>query len=208
MVGSGGAPIYQLTSTKSAEPEETEAKVVANKYAINADIKKVKEHIGSGIGKFTLDGEKIKEVDTFELNAGQKLGIEGFAGFSSYIKEFGYYFDENADGAVWGVVPDEPTADAKKKAGDKAKMFDIEADTSALTNGEHTVTYVVKFLNNKTCNLVTLNLNIGGSGANGSESSSETGEGGDGCGSAIAMGVALPITVFAGAIIIKKKKED
>jgi hypothetical protein len=207
MVGTGGAPIYQLTSTKAAEPEETQAPVVPNKYAINSDLKKVKEHIGSGISKLTLDGTKIKEVDTFELNAGQKLGIEGFAGFSTAIKEFGYYFDGNAENTVLGSKAKTPNADAKKKAGDKAKLFDIEADTSTLSNGAHTVTYVVKLLNNKTCDLVTLNLNVGGS-VDGSESSSETGEGGDGCGSAIAAGFVLPITVFAGAILSKKKKHD
>ena len=213
MVGTGGAPIYQLTSTKAAEPEETQAPVVPNKYAINSDLKKVKEHIGSGISKFTLDGTKIKEVDTFELNAGQKLGIEGFAGFSTAIKEFGYYFDGNAENTVLGSKAKTPNADAKKKAGDKAKLFDIEADTSTLSNGAHTVTYVVKFNNGKTCDLVTLNLNVGGvaadgSGVDGSESSSETGEGGDGCGSAIAVGAVLPIAIVSCVAIIKKKKED
>ena len=213
MVGTGGAPIYQLTSTKAAEPEETQAPVVPNKYAINSDLKKVKEHIGSGISKLTLDGTKIKEVDTFELNAGQKLGIEGFAGFSTAIKEFGYYFDGNAENTVLGSKAKTPNADAKKKAGDKAKLFDIEADTSTLSNGAHTVTYVVKFNNGKTCDLVTLNLNVGGvaadgSGVDGSESSSETGEGGDGCGSAIAVGAVLPIAIVSCVAIIKKKKED
>lgn len=207
--GNAKSSIYQFTSTSSASaaPVETEAKVVPNKYAVNDDIKKVKEHIGSGISKFTLDGTKIKEVDTFELNAGQKLGIEGFAGFSTAIKEFGYYFDGNAENTVLGSKAKTPNADAKKKAGDKAKLFDIEADTSTLSNGAHTVTYVVKFNNGKTCDLVTLNLNVGGS-VDGSESSSETGEGGDGCGSAIAAGFVLPITVFAGAILSKKKKHD
>ena len=102
-------------------------------------------------------------------------------------------------------------ADAKKKAGTKAKMFDIIADTTALTNGEHTVTFVTKFVNNKTCDLITLNLNVGGSNAgcaDGSESSSESGEAEDGCKSSIAVGIALPISIFAGAILIKKKKED
>ncbi len=205
------SPIYQMTSTAPAtkvpEKVETEVKVTPNKYAINADIKKVKEHIGSGISKYTLDGTKIKAVDTFEISAGQKLGIEGFAGFSSYIKEFGYYFDGDAENAIWGVVPKEPNAEAKKKAGEKAKLFDIEADTAALTNGAHTVTYVVKFLNNKTCELVTLNLNVGG-GLDGSESSSETGDGGDGCGSAIAAGITLPVAILSCVAIIKKKKED
>ena len=208
----GGAPIYQVTSSKPAEPEETQPPVVANKYVINSDLKKVKEHIGSGISKFTLDDAKIKEVDTFEINAGQKLAIEGFAGFSVAIKEFGYYFDGNAENAVLGSKAKAANNTAKQKAGEKAKMFDIEADTSGLSTGKHTLTYFVKFNNGKTCDLVTLNLNVGGAGAgfvDGSESSSESGDvGGDGCDSTLAAGVALPIVAFSCVAIIKKKKED
>lgn len=205
--------IYQMTSTGPAV-EETEKPITPNKYAVTDDIKKVKEHVGSGITKFTLDGKKINENEVFGLNAGQKLGIEGFAGFSTYIKEFGYYFDGNAESTVWGAIPDEPTADAKKKAGDRAKMFDIDADTTALSNGAHTVTYVVKFLNNKTCDLITLNLDVGGSGVVGgcadeSESSSESGDFEEvGCESSVAVGIAVPIVALAGFMICKKKKED
>ena len=209
IVGTGGAPIYQLTSTKAPEPEETKAPVVPNKYAINSDIKKVKEHIGSGISKYTLDDTKIKEVDTFELSAGQRLGIEGFAGFSAAIKEFGYYFDGDSENVTLGSKAKSATATAKQKAGDKARMFDIDADTSGLSAGEHTVTYVVKFNNGRLCDLVTLKLNVsGGTGLDGSESSSETGESGDGCGSAIAAGIALPVAILSCVAIIKKKKED
>ncbi len=209
MVGTGGAPIYQLTSTKAPEPEETKLSVVANKYAINSDIKKVKEHIGSGISKYTLDDTKIKEVDTFEISAGQRLGIEGFAGFSAAIKEFGYYFDGDSESVVLGSKAKSASSTVKQKAGDKAKSFDIDADTSGLSEGEHTVTYVVKFNNGKLCDLVTLKLNVsGGTGLDGSESSSETGESGDGCGSAIAAGIALPVAILSCVAIIKKKKED
>ena len=195
------------TNTTPIETEKaTEAETVkANKYAITDDIKKVKEHIGSGISKYTLDGEKIAEVDTFELTAGQKLGIEGFAGFTSYIKEFGYYFDGNADSAVWGVVPGEPTADVKKKADAKAKLFDIDADTTALTSGAHTVTYTAKFLNGKTCDLVTLNINVSGG------ADSETTAAGDGgCGSSVGVGASIIAlaTISGAGIVIKRKRED
>ena len=210
------SPIYQMTSnapaTQVPDKVETEKKetAVANKYAISSDIKKVKEHIGSGISKITLNNTKVKEADTYSLNVGDKLGIEGFAGFTSNIRDFGYYFDGNAENAVWNTVPKEPNADAKKKAGDKAKLFDIDADTSALGGGEHTVTYVVKFTNGKTCELTTLTFNIpfDAGCADGSESSSESGEVEDGCKSSIAVGVALPISILAGAVLIKKKKED
>ena len=197
--------IYQITSTAPAtsvpDKVETEPVVTPNKYAVTPEIKKVKEHIGSGISKYTVDDAKIKSADVFTLDAGQKLGIEGYAGFSTYIKEFGYYFDDNADNVTWGVVPAEPTADAKKKAGEKAKMFDIDADTSGLSGGEHTVTFMVKFLNNKTCELITLNLSVGGSALG-----SESGEVEDGCSGSIAFGMFIPVALFGGAII--KKKED
>ena len=188
-----------------------ETKPVANKYAISSDIKKVKEHIGSGISKITLDGEKIKGVDVFAINAGQKLAIEGFAGFSTAIKEFGYYFDGNEENAI---VSKAKTADntAKQKAGDKAKMFNIEADTTGLSGGEHTLTYFVKFNNGKSCELITYNLNVGGANsgfADGSESSSESGYAeDDGCNSVISVGIVLPVTVISCVAITKKKKED
>ena len=139
----------------------------------------------------------------YALDAGQKLGIEGFAGFSSFIKEFGYYFDGNAEGAVWGILPEDPNVDAKKKAGEKARLFDIDADTAALTNGEHTVTFAVKFLNNKTCDLITLDLNVGGS----AEGSSESGEIVEGCSSSIAFVGLVPIVAIFGAVMIKKKED-
>ena len=215
IVGTGGAPIYQLTSTQEPEPETTEAVVVPNKYSISSDIKKVKEHIGSGISKYTLDNQKISKASVFGLEAGQKLGIEGFAGFSSAIKEFGYYFDGNEEGAVTSKVKS-ANADAKKKAGDKAKLFDIDADTTGLAKGEHTVTYFVKFTNNKTCELITLKLNVGGESVDGdgcmdgSESSSESGsfEEVGGCGSSLAVGIGVPIITFAGFMLCKKKKEN
>jgi uncharacterized protein YgiM (DUF1202 family) len=210
----GGSPIYQLTSNAAYKtvPDKIVPDVVVNKYAIDPALKKVKEHIGSGIGKYTLDGAKISTSDVYALNAGQKLGIEGFAGFSTYIKDFGYYFDGNAEGAVWGFEPNEPNEDAKKKAGEKVKLFNIAADTSTLTKGAHTVTFTVKFLNNKTCDLITLNLDVGGTGAvigGGSELSTESGDVTElGCNSAIGAAVSLPIIVLAGAVIFKKKKED
>ena len=204
IVGKGGAPIYQLTSTKAAEPVETEVKVVANKYAVTPEIKKVKDHIGSGISKYTVDDTKTKEVESFTVEAGQTFGVEGFAGFKVFIKEFGYYFDGNSENVTWGFMPKDPTADAKKKAGEKARMFNIDADTSSLSGGDHTVTFVVKFLNNNTCELKTVNLNINGEG---SGNGSGTGEALDGCGSSIAFVSILPVAAIFGVAIIKKKED-
>ena len=186
----------------------------ANKYAISNDIKKVKEHVGSAISKYTLDGAKISEVDTFEITAGQKLGIEGYVGFTSSIKEFGYYFDGNEDSAVWGIKGETATASTKKKAGDKAKSFNIVADTAALTPGAHTVTYVVKY-STKSCELITLNLNVGGGAAAGDgtlDGGSGTGAVSDGgCGGSIAFPAVLATTVAAAGVVgfsQKKKKKD
>ncbi|MBE6533862.1 MAG: CHAP domain-containing protein [Ruminococcaceae bacterium] len=216
----GGSPIYQVTSNAAykAVPDKIETeKVTPNKYVITDTIKSVKEHVGSGITKYTLDGTKINEAQVYGLNAGQKIGVSGFAGFTTSIRDFGYYFDGNAESVVWNTVPMDAKDDVKKKAGDKAKMFDINADTSSLSNGAHTVTFVAKFINNNTCDLITLNLNVGGStvvgdiavGGDASESSTGGAESKEvGCRSAIGVGVALPIIVFAGAVIIKKKKED
>ena len=205
---------YEAGSTGTNTPIETEKPteaetVKANKYAITNDIKKVKEHIGSGISKYTLDGEKIAEVDTFELTAGQKLGIEGFAGFTSAIKDFGYYFDGDEESVVWSDKGAAASASVKKKAGDKAKSFDIAADTAALTAGAHTVTYVVK-LASKTCELITLNINVGGAAGEVGSDSETTAAGDGGCGSSVGVGASIIAlaTISGAGIVIKRKRED
>ena len=203
-------PIYQVTNDGATTKETqkattaTTATVVANKYAIDEAIKQNADHIGSDITKYKVDGSAVNESNSYTISAGQKFGIEGFAGFKTPINEFGYYFDDDAQGAVWGVIPKTATSDIKSKAGDNAKLFDIEADTSALTDGVHTLTFVVEFLNGETCELKTITLNVG----EGFESGSETGEGFDGgCKSSVALGVALPIALIGG-IVLTKKKED
>ena len=195
---------------------ETEETIAVNKYAISSEIKKVKEHIGSEITMYSLDGKKVEKSASFALDAGQKLSIKGYAGFTVEIKEFGYYFDGDDASAVWSKgFSSTASAATKKKAGDNAKNFDIAADTSGLSAGEHTLTYVVK-LANKEVDLITVALNVNGavegSGELGSGGVNESESGGieeDGCGSAIGAGaVAVALTAIGGAAIIKKKRED
>ena len=201
--------------------KKTEATVTANKYAVNDAIKKVKEHIGSGITDYLVDGVARDKSDTFDLEAGQKLTIKGYAGFNTAIKEFGYYLDGDEAGVVMGVSGGTAGASVKKKAGDKAKTFEINVDTTGLSAGQHTVTFITK-LSSKNVELITLNLNVGGNGVIldgcadetlptmlGSESASESGESGEvGCQSSIAFGIAVPTVALAGAVIFKKKRED
>ena len=223
----GGDPVYQVTSTEPAatnpnnnnnnggnnggSSNETEksteketVKVVPNKYAVTPEIKKVKGHIGSGISKYTVDGAKVKETDAFTVEAGKDFGIQGFVAFDTFVKEFGYYFDGDSENVKWGFYPTDPNADAKKKAGEKARCFDINADTSTLSGGDHTITYVIKFLNNNTCELTTLNLNINGEGGG---NGSGTGEAGEGCSSSIALAAIVPMVAVFGVALIKKKED-
>ena len=194
---------------------ETEETVAVNKYAISSDIKKVKEHIGSEITMYSLDGKKVEKAESFTLDAGQKLSIKGYAGFTSAIKEFGYYFDGDAASAVWSKGSTASAA-TKKKAGDNAKNFDIAADTAGLSAGEHTLTYAVK-LENKEVELITVTLNVNGgvvdgSGENGLGAVGESESGGieeKGCGSAIGVSsVIIALATIGGAVIVKRKKED
>ena len=226
----GGAPIYQVTSNAAyttvpdkIQPETTKketetAAVTPNKYAVNDAIKKVKEHIGSGITDYMIDGVARDKADTFTLSAGQKLSIKGYAGFNTAIKEFGYYFDGNEASAILGVSGGTASSSVKKKAGDKAKTFEISVDTTGLTAGQHTVTFITK-LSSKNVELITLNLNVGADGAIldgcadetlfGSESASESGGADEsGCKSSMAFGIAVPIVALAGAVIFKRKRED
>ena len=124
---------------------------------------------------------------------------------------FGYYFDEDIENITWSGKATAANASIKKKAGDKAKNFEIVADTSALSAGEHTLTYVVK-LSSKECELITVNLNVGGA-ASGSDVGNESASAGveeDGCGAAIGVGASIIALASIGgaAIVIKKKKED
>ena len=206
---------------------ETAETVKPNRYAINDDIKKIKEHIGSGVTKIKAGSTEAKIDETIVLEAGQKLSIEGFAGFTSEIKDFGYYLDGDDKSIVWGFKGTNGNATVKKKAGDDAMFFDIDIDTTGLSNGVHTVTYVAK-LAKKNCELLTVTINVGGvpgdavggnsGGAvdgilDGSGIASESGDsasGGLSCKSSLGAGVAT--LAFAGilgtAIVIKKKKED
>ncbi len=198
-------------SSATEKPTETTAEVVRNKYAISSDIKKVKEHIGSEISKYTVDGAAVKEAEAFTLNAGQKLGIKGWAGFSTAIKEFGYYFDGNEEGAVWGIKGSAASSTVKKKAGDKAKSFEIEADTTGLTPGEHTLTYAVKF-SSKTCELITVNVTVNGaleSIDGGSESETLINKD-SGCKSSVGAGAAVIAfaSLSGAALVIGKKRKD
>ena len=196
-----------------ATEKPTEAETVKpNKYAVTDDIKKVKEHIGSEITMYSLDGKRVDKAESFTLEAGQKLSIKGYAGFTVDIKEFGYYFDGDDSSAVWSKGS-AASATTKKKAGDKAKNFDIDADTTALTPGEHTLTYAVK-LASKEVELITVTLNVsGGNNVSVGESNlaSDTAAASDsGCKSTVGVGATLIAlaTVGGAAIVIKKKKED
>ena len=155
------SPIYQVTSTGPAEPP-----IEKNTYCISKDMKKISGHFGSGIDKYYVDTKGTSKVkDVYELTAGQQVGIQGFAGFDSFAKEYGYYFDGNAESAVWNSKPIDADAETAKKGGTKTTEFKILAPTDTLSNGEHTVTFAVKLLNKKEHPLVTLKLNITGAGA-------------------------------------------
>ena len=201
--GSGSSSTEKVT--EKVTEKATTAEVVANKYAVTDAIKKVKEHIGSAISEYAIDGAKVKETESFSLAAGQTFSIKGYAGFTTAIKDFGYYFDDDVENAVWNFKGETANASTKKKAGDKAKTFEITADTSSLTAGKHTLTYMVK-LSSKECELITVELEVTG-GESGSESS---GEFGGSCGMVVSGSVILiAFTSIGGAaLMLKKKKED
>ena len=264
------SPIYQMTSSApTVEPEPPEPPVEKNTYSISKDIKKISGHFGSGISKYyvgTKGSTKVKEV--FEVSADKTVGIEGFAGFDSFAKKYGYYFDDNEDAVVLDSSPLDPDAETKKKGGDKTSEFKINAPVSSLSDGEHTVTFVVQLLNKKVHPLITLNINVTGSNATATESAgddvtevlpdaseeatedmggcaddtadSDNGLGEDvfddegnsdadadeddgddksdkggkkevvanGCGASVAILAIAPMLCAAGAVMLKKKKED
>ena len=153
------SPIFQLTATEPPEPP-----IEKNTYYISKEIKKISGHFGSGIDKYYVDTKSSTKVkDPYNLTAGQQVGIQGFAGFDSFARDYGYYFDGDAASVVWNSKPIDADAETKKKGGDKTTEFKIMAPTDGLTDGEHTVTFAVKLLSKKEHPLITLNLNISGS---------------------------------------------
>ncbi len=91
-------------------------------------------------------GDKLDKIDntiSFEYGKEHKtMALRGWIGFNQAIDQFGYYIDSNE--IVWGEYKQNTEAGVLAAGGDKATRFQIDADISGLSFGEHIVGYVVK----------------------------------------------------------------
>lgn len=126
-----------------------------------------KNFISESVGEFR--SATVAAIDTVSggvnfssLYQSVSLLAKGYAGFSYKstnknvsAKNFGYYFDDNTEGLVTIKATtaskidkeDKNEAEPSDVAGNKVKGFDIEIDTTGLSNGQHTVVFVAQIDN-------------------------------------------------------------
>ncbi len=80
----------------------------------------------------------------FEATESDAIKLRGWVGFTKEIKNFGYYFDGQSDNINIDYMAFVLTEDSILASGGKlASRYLINADTTSLTPGEHTVNFVV-----------------------------------------------------------------
>ncbi len=117
-------------------------------------------YIGGGTKGYRINSHYTEEKPaSARIPLGGSLGIAGFAGFKSKIKVLGYYFDGNIENIVWCLdATSEASEEMKETGGENALGFSIDADTSALEEGSHTVTFAAKLANTQTVLLDSLSF--------------------------------------------------
>lgn len=123
--------------------------------------------IKSTMDAHTIDGRDVS--GTISVNAGQLVGLRGWAGYTVAISKYGYYFDNKTSDQVWSNSPNAETEPPVITIGGaNAKRFHIQADTSSLSAGSHTITFVLKLSDNSVQTLDTLSFTVKASSSGGS----------------------------------------
>ena len=114
--------------------------------------------------KSCVDTHTIGGVDStgnIMINAGQSVGLRGWAGYTVAIAQYGYYFDGNSGSTTWTTNPGSTTEDAViALGGNHAKRYHIQANTSSLSTGAHTITFVVQLSDGSVQELHTLSARV------------------------------------------------
>ena len=145
----------------TAAEEETEPevelpymdKVLAGYIKWSFDTVYVNGHMLDGDGNYEDKMNAIGSLVTVKATP-NALRVRGWIGFDQEIDQFGYFID-NTD-AFYGdfkAVTEEPIL---QLAGEFASRFDITADLSALSIGDHTVTAVAKLADGTIAELWTI----------------------------------------------------
>lgn len=101
------------------------------------------------------------EITFSSLFAGISVSVTGYAGFSANIKNFGYYFDGDYANPQISQAHDASAA-MKDAAGNRAKAFNITAQTAGLETGEHEITFFVEFTDGQYIDLTTWTVSVVG----------------------------------------------
>lgn len=127
----------------------------------------------SNVDAKTVNGSDY--TDDISVTAGNVIGLRGWVGYNYAISQFGYYFDGSSANVQWTTNANTDMGDAdviKALAGDHALRYHVQADTTGLSVGNHTVTYVVKLSNGSIQTLATTHFAIASATSSGGNSSS------------------------------------
>ena len=124
-------------------------------------------YLDSALDYYHLNSKQsASKPTTSALTVGDTLGISGWVGFTRKISAVGYYFDSSKASITWvsGALTD-PESAVTTAGGANAKRYKILADTSKVSAGSHTVTYVAKLADGTVATIASLSYSAKNSAA-------------------------------------------
>ena len=132
-------PVEDNTTEK---PEEPTTEPVDPSLNTLVSIEKGNQYIAHAVTDYTVNGKPSKN---FQLDYNDSIGITGWAGFSQSIRNLGYFFDNDTDNIRWNTSF---VADAdetmKEIGGSKTRAFNFNVDVDLVSEGHHTVSFILK----------------------------------------------------------------
>lgn len=124
------------TTEEPTEPSENTFVPVANGN----------EYIAHAITSYTVNGEsKGVDIDAFELDYADSIGLKGWAGFGQSIKNLGYFFDNDRENIHWNSnFVAEADENMKEQGGSKTRAFNFDVNINLVSAGSHTVSFILK----------------------------------------------------------------
>ena len=126
----------------TAKPEEPTTEPVDPSLNTLVSIEKGNQYIAHAVTDYTVNGKPSKN---FQLDYNDSIGITGWAGFSQSIRNLGYFFDNDTDNIRWNTsfVADADES-MKEIGGSKTRAFNFNVDVDLVSEGHHTVSFILK----------------------------------------------------------------
>ena len=126
----------------TAKPEEPTTEPVDPSLNTLVSIEKGNQYIAHAVTDYTVNGKPSKN---FQLDYNDSIGISGWAGFSQSIRNLGYFFDNDTDNIRWNTsfVADADES-MKEIGGSKTRAFNFNVDVDLVSEGHHTVSFILK----------------------------------------------------------------